>query len=109
MKVTGPAEMGSLAGKTVEDQVEGGAFQTGVLDGDGALVFDLLPDGPHGIRIGDADDVLVNNYSGDIAVNAEVKEKLTINETPQPQPKPEPEPVKPETQEEAEAVSYTHL
>ena len=30
---------------------------------------------PHGIRIGDADDVLVNNYSGDIAVNAEVKEK----------------------------------
>ena len=105
IKVTGPAEMGSLAGKTVEYQVDGGAVQTGVLDGDGALVFDLLPDGPHGIRIGDADDVLVNNYSGDIAVNAEVKEKLTINETPQPQPKPEPEPVKPETQEKAEALN----
>ncbi|WP_133964529.1 bifunctional metallophosphatase/5'-nucleotidase [Eubacterium limosum] len=103
IKVSGPDEMGSLAGKTVEYQVDGGAVQTGVLDENGALSFDLLPDGPHGIRIGDADDVLVNNYSGDIAVTAAVKEKLTINETPQPQP--EPEPVKPEAQNEPAAAN----
>lgn len=103
IKVSGPDEMGSLAGKTVEYQVDGGAVQTGVLDENGALSFDLLPDGPHSIRIGDADDVLVNNYSGDIAVTAAVKEKLTINETPQPQP--EPEPVKPEAQNEPAAAN----
>lgn len=110
IKVSGPDEMGSLAGKTVEYQVDGGAVQTGVLDENGALSFDLLPDGPHGIRIGDADDVLVNNYSGDIAVTAAVKEKLTINETPQPQPQPEPKPVKPEAQNEpAEANPHTGM
>lgn len=103
IKVSGPGEMGSLAGKTVEYQVDGGAVQTGVLDENGALSFDLLPDGPHGVRIGDADDVLVNNYSGDVAVTAAVKEKLTINETPQPQPQPEP--VKPEAQNEPAAVN----
>lgn len=110
IKVSGPDEMGSLAGKTVEYQVDGGAVQTGVLDENGALSFDLLPDGPHSIRIGDADDVLVNNYSGDIAVTAAVKEKLTINETPQPQPQPEPKPVKPEAQNEpAEANPHTGM
>ena len=54
--------------------------------------------------------MLVNNYSGDIAVTAAVKEKLTINETPQPQPQPEPEPVKPEAQNEpAEANPHTGM
>ena len=103
IKVSGPDEMGSLAGKTVEYQVDGGAVQTGVLDENSVLSFDLLPDGPHGIRIGDADDAFINNYSGDVAVTAAVKEKLTINETPQPQP--EPEPVKPEAQNEPAAAN----
>lgn len=105
IKVSGPDEIGSLAGKTVEYQVDGGAVQTGVLDENSVLSFDLLPDGPHGIRIGDADDAFINNYSGDVAVTAAVKEKLTINETPQPQPQPEPEPVKPEAQNEPAAAN----
>ena len=105
IKVSGPDEMGSLAGKTVEYQVDGGAVQTGVLDENSVLSFDLLPDGPHGIRIGDADAAFINNYSGDVAVTAAVKEKLTINETPQPQPQPEPEPVKPEAQNEPAAAN----
>lgn len=61
------------------------------------MSFDLLQDGPHGIRIGDADDVLVNNYSGDIAVIAIVKEKLTISEIPQSVPVP----VEPEAQDKS--------
>ncbi|WP_195268358.1 5'-nucleotidase C-terminal domain-containing protein [Eubacterium sp. 1001713B170207_170306_E7] len=101
--VTGPGTLGSLAGKAVEYQIDGGAVQAGALDENGVLSFDLLPDGPHSIRIGDADDVLVNNYSGDTAVTAAVRERLTISETPQP--KPEPEPVKPEAQEEPETLN----
>ena len=38
-------------------------------------------------------------------MTAAVKEKLTINETPQPQPQPEPEPVKPEAQNEPAAAN----
>ena len=40
IKVSGPDEMGSLAGKTVEYQVDGGAVQTGVLDENSVLSFD---------------------------------------------------------------------
>lgn len=95
IKVTAPESMGSLAGRTVEYQIDGGAVQTGVLDAEGVLKFDLLPDGPHGIRIGDADDVLVDNYcaigtthTGSTGVTAELKTTPFINAQPAPQPQP---------------------
>lgn len=53
-----------MANTKVEYQIDNGDIMEGMTDENGILTLEELPNGPHGIRVGDATDVLVNNYSG---------------------------------------------
>ena len=48
----------------VNYQVDGGPILSGTTDANGIVRLPSLSDGPHAVKIGDAGDVLVNNYSG---------------------------------------------
>ncbi len=53
-----------VANTLVNYQVDGGAILSGTTDANGTIKLSSLSDGPHAVKIGDAGDVLVNNYSG---------------------------------------------
>lgn len=64
------------ANTAVSYSVDGSGFQDATAGEGGIVSLPNLPDGPHAVQVGDADAVLVNNYSGagvTTAVAAQVK------------------------------------
>ncbi|WP_411676227.1 choice-of-anchor I family protein [Caproicibacter sp.] len=81
-KVTVKKGAAPVADTAVDYQVDGGTVLHATTGADGTAILPALPDGPHAVKIGDADDVLVNNYSGagvTAAVTATVNATVSIS------------------------------
>ncbi len=76
----------------VEYTLDGGTVQQATLNADGALTL-TLTHGPHTLRVGDAADVLVNNYTGQgtlVPVTVALTDPLINHPDPSPSVSPTP-------------------
>lgn len=56
----------AYANKRVNYRVDNGPVRSAFADAAGTFAISGLAAGPHGVRVGDADDILVNNYTFDV-------------------------------------------